>query len=516
MHTIRAGTKRRSRGLAFLLLALAGLLAIPLAGCDSYNLSFKDFYEGEDGKDPSAKAITGFTIPSLGTAGVINETLKTIAVKVPSGTVVGSRIPVITHTGVSVSPASGAAQDFSGPVTYTVTAADGTAAAYTVTVFPVVPPADITAYLNNYTGPEPVPLAVDITLSPTGWSDLLGQIAAASPPKSVALDLSGCVPGTHSTGGGLYGDGTFDPDYTNTSAAKGRIVSLTLPEGATDIAAGTSSNPAFKNFTALQTVSLPAVTGIGNYAFYDCTALETISLPAVTGIGNYAFSHCTALETISLPAATSIGDLAFYDCTALETISLPAATSIGDSAFFRCALTTVSLPAVTGIGNYAFYYCTALETISLPAATSIGYYAFSNTALSSVSLPAAYSISGYAFFDCTALSSVSLPAATDILGNAFRGCTALETVSLPAATNINAAVFQETGSQSLTITLPQVAPSVTFTYSNTATAFTKYVTIQTPAGRTGYDTTWQDDFKKAFGVSYGGNFVTIHLSFTDL
>ena len=39
-----------------------------------------------------------------------------------------------TTNGVSLSPASGAKQDFSKPVTYTVTAQDGTTASYTVIV----------------------------------------------------------------------------------------------------------------------------------------------------------------------------------------------------------------------------------------------------------------------------------------------------------------------------------------------------------------------------------------------
>jgi uncharacterized repeat protein (TIGR02543 family) len=81
-----------------------------------------------------AKAITAFTITSPAAAGVINETLHTVTIDMPYGTVVTSLTPTITITGASISPASGEARDFSGPVTYTVTAADGTTQAYTVTV----------------------------------------------------------------------------------------------------------------------------------------------------------------------------------------------------------------------------------------------------------------------------------------------------------------------------------------------------------------------------------------------
>jgi hypothetical protein len=87
----------------------------------------------------SAKAITAFSFSSPAATGVINETLHTIALTVPSGTGVHALVPTITITGASVSPASGVARDFSDPVVYTVTAADATTQAYTVTVT-VAPP----------------------------------------------------------------------------------------------------------------------------------------------------------------------------------------------------------------------------------------------------------------------------------------------------------------------------------------------------------------------------------------
>ncbi|MDR0556996.1 MAG: DUF5018 domain-containing protein [Treponema sp.] len=43
-------------------------------------------------------------------------------------------VPIIIHSGAKVSPASGEAQYFTSPVTYTVTAADEFTAVYTVTV----------------------------------------------------------------------------------------------------------------------------------------------------------------------------------------------------------------------------------------------------------------------------------------------------------------------------------------------------------------------------------------------
>jgi len=83
----------------------------------------------------SAKAIISFTL--AGTTGTINEAAGTVAVTVPHGTDVTSLTPTIVHTGASISPTG--AQNFSSPVTYTVTALDSTTMQYTVTVT-VAPP----------------------------------------------------------------------------------------------------------------------------------------------------------------------------------------------------------------------------------------------------------------------------------------------------------------------------------------------------------------------------------------
>lgn len=83
--------------------------------------------------DPSAstKSIVAFSFPDG--VGVIGND-GTISVSVPYGTDVTRLIPTITHNGASVSPASGNEADFTSPVTYTVTAADGSTQQYEVTV----------------------------------------------------------------------------------------------------------------------------------------------------------------------------------------------------------------------------------------------------------------------------------------------------------------------------------------------------------------------------------------------
>ncbi|MDR0689271.1 MAG: leucine-rich repeat domain-containing protein, partial [Spirochaetaceae bacterium] len=392
-------------------------------------------------------------------------------------------VPTITRTGLSVSPASGAAQDFTGPVTYTVTAQNGSTAAYTVTVTeaPLTTIADIGDYFTAadglYAGTtgDPIPLPVALDLADTGWTDLLGAIDDAD--KFVALDLSAC---------GMTGE--FDPGATDTDAdrvaAKGKIVSLVLPEGATGVKAGDDwSNPTFKNFTALKSIAGTGIETIGEYAFFNCTALTTVSLDVAESIGDEAFRNCTKLTTVSLPMADSIGEWAFAECIALEEVSLPAATSIGNGAFQTCIkLTTVSLPEAASIGNGAFIYCTALEEVSLDVAESIGDDAFRN---------------------CTALETVSLPKAESIGVYAFLGCTALEEVSLPKATSIGDTAFACTGTKALTVTLGDAVPTLgTEMFYEVTDA--KTVTVKVPSGASGYGSSPTDTTTDNWGNGFRG------------
>nr|MBP9024104.1 DUF1566 domain-containing protein [Spirochaetota bacterium] len=80
-------------------------------------------------KVTSNKQITSFTINGY-KARIRGTTVKSV---LPKDTPVTALAPVITHNGAAISPESGTVQDFSNPVTYTVTATDGTTEKHTVT-----------------------------------------------------------------------------------------------------------------------------------------------------------------------------------------------------------------------------------------------------------------------------------------------------------------------------------------------------------------------------------------------
>lgn len=81
------------------------------------------------------KNILSFRFDALDEDGLIDEVARRISFVLPAETDVTQLVPTIeVSEGATVEPASGVAQDFTNPVTYTVTAQNGTTAAYTVMV----------------------------------------------------------------------------------------------------------------------------------------------------------------------------------------------------------------------------------------------------------------------------------------------------------------------------------------------------------------------------------------------
>jgi hypothetical protein len=161
---------------------------------------------GDDDPAPvpsSAKEILSFSFTSPPATGVIAGTSITVAV--PFGTDVSALTPTITVSDLAtVSPTSGTAQNFSNPVTYTVTAEDGTTQAYTVTVtLGQNTENDITTF--SFAGFDPVVSGViagnTITVTfpyPVDPAGLVPTIevsaeATVTPASGVAQDFSGTL-----------------------------------------------------------------------------------------------------------------------------------------------------------------------------------------------------------------------------------------------------------------------------------------------------------------------------------
>jgi hypothetical protein len=297
--------------------------------------------------------------------------------------------------------------------------------------------------------------------SPTsGWRQLLNSIESAK--KYVDLDLSACtMTGT-----------SFNPDAT-VETGKKYIVSIILPTVATSIEAGTNSNPSFKNFTNLKSISGENIITIGDYSFLSSYGgtyprnLQSVNFPRATTIGESAFSG-TCLESMNFPLVTTIGKSAFYG-TYLKSVNFPLVTIISESAFSACGqLKNTSFPLVTNIGAEAFSGCRDLQDVNFPQVTVIGTYVFSN---------------------CNGLKSASFPLLSTIGTHAFFGCSNLVTLNIPKVTDIGRSALSYTGDATLSITMGSTAPTLgreMFFNGYGDSNIVRTVRLKIPSGATGY------------------------------
>lgn len=146
------------------------------------------------------KAILDFRFATPPALGIISGT--NIEVIVPFGTNLSALVPAVQHNGASISPASGAVQNFAAAVPYTVTALDGSTTTYTVSVLPGLSPhKDILSF--EFTTPPAsgtisgtaiavtVPFGTNVTnLVPT---ITLSPLATVSPLGGTAADFTSPV-----------------------------------------------------------------------------------------------------------------------------------------------------------------------------------------------------------------------------------------------------------------------------------------------------------------------------------
>ncbi len=94
---------------------------------------------GNTGTMSPNKSLTSFVFKAADNAGLTADIAGVISndsvnISLPYGINITSLKPTVQHTGISVTPASGAVQNFSSPVTYVVTAEDGSTKSYRVFV----------------------------------------------------------------------------------------------------------------------------------------------------------------------------------------------------------------------------------------------------------------------------------------------------------------------------------------------------------------------------------------------
>ncbi|OGK07198.1 MAG: hypothetical protein A2W80_11975 [Candidatus Riflebacteria bacterium GWC2_50_8] len=307
-----------------------------------------------------AKAITAFNFVSPSANGVVNELAKTIAITVPYGTNVSALLPTIAHSGASILPASGVAQNFSSPVTYTVTAADGTTAIYEVTVTAALNPAKA---INAFSFANPaatgviddgaktisitVPFGTDLTaLTPT----ITHTGASVSPDAGVAQNFSSSVTYTVTAA-----DATTQNYVVTVTVASNTAKAITAFNFASPVATGVINEvaktvavtvPYGTNLTALA----PAITHTGASISPNSGVAQNFSSPVdytVTAIDTTTQVY-TVTVTVAPDTAKAITAFNFASLSATGVIDEGAKTVAISVPFGTNVMALV--PAITHTG----------------------------------------------------------------------------------------------------------------------------------------------------------------------
>jgi len=254
------------------------------------------------------KDITGFTIDKQ-----LNSTIsgKDITVVMPYGTDKKSLTPTITHTGASISPASGYSQDFTGSVNYTVTAADGSKKEYTVTVTVLLSSEkEITKF--TILGVDGTINGTDITLSAPSGSDVTTLVPtiiyegkSISPESGVSQDFTESVKYT------VTAADDSKKEYTVTVTAEpsilysGTYFSFTQDKAVTPLIPTITGGSVICNVSPSLPVGLSLDTSNGTISGTPVTAQKNTSY-TITATNEYGSNSATINIMVYLPAVTGV------------------------------------------------------------------------------------------------------------------------------------------------------------------------------------------------------------------
>ena len=331
-------------------LAFISILSVFLiSGCGG-----EGHWDGVNGVGVATKAITAFSL--AGVTGTINEPAKTIAVTLPFGTNVTAPVATFTHTGTGVrvgpvAQTSGTTpNNFTGPVSYTVTAADNTTATYVVTV--TVTPAlssikAITAF--SFVGFPGSPGAINeatktiaVTLpSGTAVTALTANFTTVAPSVKIGavVQTSGAAPANDFTAPVTYrvtaADATF-VDY---------VVTVTVTPALSSI----------KTITAFSFVGFDAFPG----AINEAAKTIAVNLPFGTPVTALIANYTTVAPSVKIGAAVQTsGGVPANDFTAPVTYRVTAA----DATFVDYVVTVKT--NVPNLGSAATFGIIASAAIS--------------------------------------------------------------------------------------------------------------------------------------------------------
>jgi hypothetical protein len=304
----------------------------------------------------TSKALTSFSL--AGVPGTINEAGKSVAVTLPNGSNVTALVASFATSGSSVkvgatTQVSGATvNNFSAPVAYTVTAADGSTATYSVTVS--VAPVSAKA-LTGYSLAG-VPGVIDETAKTVSLTLPAGTNVTALVATFSSTGASVKVGATTQTSGSTANNFTAPVAYTVTAAdsstAVYTVTALVAPATSKAITSYSLGGIAGTINEAAKTIAVPLPSGTSVTALvatFSSTG-ASVKVGATTQTSGSTANNFTAPVIYTVTAADA--STANYTVSANVAAAGPAPVSLGAAGNFvmlaKTAISTVPNSAITG------------------------------------------------------------------------------------------------------------------------------------------------------------------------
>ncbi|MDL2262699.1 DUF5018 domain-containing protein, partial [Bacteroidales bacterium OttesenSCG-928-I21] len=169
-------------------------------------------------------SITAFELNEQGCDATIDDEAKTVTIMVEHGTDISNLTPTIEISGLaSITPETGVAQDFTNPVTYTVTAQNGDVETWTVTV----------TELHEITCPNEMTVAQGTITDFTGYSPV-GGVFSGTGVEGTSFNATGLARNTYSI--------TYSYTYEGTNCVITCNFDVIVKSGENDITGFTINN----------------------------------------------------------------------------------------------------------------------------------------------------------------------------------------------------------------------------------------------------------------------------------
>lgn len=379
----RAGLKKASRYIKWTFANLAG----------SGSLMFDEVHVSKF-VPSSAKAITQFTIN--GVNGTINEANKAIAVTLPFGTNVNSLTPTVTLSSkATVSPLSGVAQNFSSPVTYVVTAENGSVATYTVTLTLGKQPVTLTLHDSTYVyNGSARGITADVSCGGVTPAPVVSYRYNGSATKPAQIGVYAVKAWSDETSTFAFGDtarATLTINAKQISVTGLSIANKTY-DGTVSATVSSWGTLQGKEGSDIVSINQTGVTTTFGTAGVDTSKAVSLSTLTLTGAaaGNYTLTQPSGLKANITAAALTItannqskqkGETKNLGTTAFSTVGLKASDNVTavtlTSAGIIAAADTGKYDIVpsnaqgSGLNNYAITYVKGTLTVTPTPVTAI-------------------------------------------------------------------------------------------------------------------------------------------------